>query len=97
MRLPLYSHNILYYYAISESSLTFKALEQLGLFQESSTAEAFPSLSSDIQRMGWINLWINAVAEISGVAVWLNQQHHSVTTPDPLILTPQLRGAVIQF
>lgn len=39
-------------------------------------------------------MWINAEAQINGVAVWLNQQHHSVTTPQPLDLTPQLRAAV---
>lgn len=43
------------------------------------------------------HMWINAEAQINGVAVWLKQQHHSVTTPQPLDLTPQLRRALTQF
>ncbi len=65
----------------------FETLDRLGLSQD-----AFPSLS--IQR---ISPWIYAEAQISGVAVWLNQQHHSVTTPDPLNLTPPLRSVLTRF
>lgn len=59
--------------------------------------EAFPSLSSDFDRAGQINPWINAKAQISETAVWLNLQHHSVSTPEPPNLTPQLRRVVIQL